>query len=122
MLVDDHVPLLLLAAGQEYNPGLVGLAASRLTEAYYRPSIIASIGDEYTRGSCRSIPEFHITEALDQCKDLLEHHGGHAAAAGFTGRNEHLFTLIEKLEKIAGEQLTDVDLRPRIFAEAEIPI
>ncbi len=122
IIVDDIVPLLLFAADPEYNPGVVGLAASRLTEQYYRPSIIASIGETYTRASCRSIPEFHITQALDQCKDLLEHHGGHAAAAGFTVRNERLETLIDRLRLIAQEQLENVDLRPKIVAELELPL
>ena len=122
IIIDDQVPLLLFAADAEYNPGVVGLAASRLTEQYYRPSIIASIGEIYTRGSCRSIPEFHITQALDQCKDLLEHHGGHAAAAGFTIRNELLQTLIARMQNIARQQLEELDLRPKIFAETEIPL
>jgi single-stranded-DNA-specific exonuclease len=122
IIVDEQVPLLLFAADPSYNPGVVGLAASRLTEAYYRPSIVASIGSEFTRGSCRSIPEFHITDALDQCKDILVHHGGHSAAAGFTVRNEHLFDLIEKLESIAEQQLADLDLRPKIIADAEVPL
>jgi single-stranded-DNA-specific exonuclease len=122
IIVDDEIPLLLFAADPEYNPGVVGLAASRLTEQYYRPSIIANIGEEYTRGSCRSIPEFHITQALDQCKDLLEHHGGHAAAAGFTVHNDLLPILIDRLRIIAKEQLSELDLRPKIFAEAEIPL
>jgi single-stranded-DNA-specific exonuclease len=122
IIIDDQVPLLLFAANAEYNPGVVGLAASRLTEQYYRPSIIASIGEIYTRGSCRSIPEFHITQALDQCKDLLEHHGGHAAAAGFTIRNELLQTLISRMQNIARQQLEELDLRPKIFAETEIPL
>ena len=122
IIIDDIVPLLLFAADPAYNPGVVGLAASRLTEQYYRPSIIASIGEDYTRGSCRSIPEFHITRALDQCQDLLEHHGGHAAAAGFTVRNELLSTLISRLQDLASQDLADKDLRPKIIAEAEIPL
>ncbi len=122
IIVDEHVPILLFAADAEYNPGVVGLAASRLAEQYYRPAMIASIGEMYTRGSCRSIPEFHITQALDQCRELLEHHGGHAAAAGFTVRNELLPALIEKMESIAGEQLAGLDLRPKIKAEAELPL
>jgi single-stranded-DNA-specific exonuclease len=52
----------------------------------------------------------------------MEHHGGHAAAAGFTVRNELLPELIEKLRMIAKDQLEDLDLRPKIFAEAEIPL
>ena len=122
IIIDDNIPLLLFAADPGYNPGVVGLAASRLTEKYYRPSIIGSIGEEFTRASCRSIPEFHITQALDQCQDLLEHHGGHAAAAGFTVRNELLSTLIGRLLDIAQQQLADKDLRPRVFAEAEVPL
>jgi single-stranded-DNA-specific exonuclease len=122
IIQDDQIPWLLFDADPDYNAGVVGLAASRLTEQYYRPSIIASIGEEFTRGSCRSIPEFHITDALDQCKDILEHHGGHAAAAGFTVRNELLQELVFRLDAIAKEKLENVDLRPRIFAEAEIPL
>jgi single-stranded-DNA-specific exonuclease len=122
IIIDDQVPLLLFAADPEYNPGVVGLAASRLTEQYYRPSIIASIGEEYSRGSCRSIPEFHITQALDRCNDLLVHHGGHAAAAGFTVRNELLPELILRVRAIAEEQLKEFDLRPKITADVEIPL
>lgn len=122
IIINDQIPVLLFAADAEYNPGVVGLAASRLTEQYYRPSIIASMGEGYTRGSCRSIPEFHITQALDQCKDLLVHHGGHAAAAGFTVSNELLPVLIDRMRIIAGEQLKDLDLRPKITAETEVPL
>jgi len=114
--------LLLFAAHPDFNPGVVGLAASRLTEQFYRPSIVAHLGEATTRGSCRSIPEFHITEALDSCKELLEHHGGHAAAAGFTVRNENLFKVIDKLTTIAEERLTGVDLQPVLHADVELPL
>jgi single-stranded-DNA-specific exonuclease len=93
---DDPDAYLLFAAQEDFNSGVVGLAASRLTETYYRPAIVASKGEEETRGSCRSIPEFHITEALDKCADLLVRHGGHAAAAGFTVRNENLSELVSR--------------------------
>jgi single-stranded-DNA-specific exonuclease len=114
--------LLLFAAHPDFNPGVVGLAASRLTELYYRPAIVANLGEKTTRGSCRSIPEFHITEALDLCKELLEHHGGHAAAAGFTVRNENLFRLIDKLTLIAEERLSGKDLRPVLQADVEMQL
>ncbi len=118
----DPDALLLFAVHPDFNAGVVGLAASRLTEKYYRPSVVGQIGDEFTRASCRSIAEFHITEALDQCADLLERHGGHAAAAGFTVRNENLFELSERLKKLATEKLTHIDLRPTIHADIEIPL
>ena len=119
---DDPANLLLFAAHPDFNPGVVGLAASRLCEQYYRPTIIASRGDEYTRASCRSIPEFHITQALDQCSELLEHHGGHAAAAGFTVRNENLDVLLERLRAIAADELASQDLRPILHADLEVPL
>ncbi len=121
-LAGGREPLLLFAAHPDFNPGVVGLAASRLTERFYRPAIIAHQGDEFTRASCRSISEFHITDALDQCAELMEHHGGHAAAAGFTIRNERLPELMERLNRIAEEQLAGRDLRPVLKAEAETPL
>ncbi len=121
-LAENPEALLLFAAHEDFNPGVVGLAASRLCELYYRPTIIAHRGQTYTRGSCRSIREFHITEALDECDDLLVHHGGHAAAAGFTVRSERLPELIQKLQGIAIEQLAALELRPTLYADVEIPL
>jgi single-stranded-DNA-specific exonuclease len=118
----DPDALLLIAVDADFNPGVVGLAASRLTDQYYRPAIVAQRGEDFTRGSCRSIPEFHITQALDRCADLLEHHGGHAAAAGFTVRNDRLDELIDRLQATALEQLADLDLRPTLTADAELPL
>ena len=119
---DDTDPLLLIAVDPDFNPGVVGLAASRLTDKYYRPAIVASRGETETRGSCRSIPEFHITDALDECADLLVRHGGHAAAAGFTVRNERLPELIERLKSIAERKLRHLDLRKSLLADMEIPL
>lgn len=121
-LAEDPQALIIFAVHEDFNPGVVGLAASRLAEAFYRPAVVAHAGDEFTRASCRSIPEFHITEALDQCADLLEHHGGHAAAAGFTVRNQNLPELERRLRAIAQEQLRDLDLRPSLYADMEIPL
>ena len=119
---DDPDSFLLFAAQEDFNSGVIGLAASRLTETYYRPAIVASKGEEETRGSCRSIPEFHITDALDQCADLLVRHGGHAAAAGFTVKNENLSELVSRLKNIAAQQLSNVDLRPTVTADAEVSL
>ncbi len=119
---EDPDAFLLFAAQEDFNSGVVGLAASRLTETYYRPAIVASKGEEETRGSCRSIPEFHITDALDKCADLLVRHGGHAAAAGFTVRNENLSELVSRLKTIAADQLSNEDLRPTVTAEAEVSL
>jgi single-stranded-DNA-specific exonuclease len=118
----DPDALLLFAMHSDFNPGVVGLAASRLTEQYYRPSVVGHIGDEFTRASCRSIAEFHITEALDQCADLLERHGGHAAAAGFTVKNNNLSELSERLKKLASDKIAGIDLAPTLYADMEIAL
>ena len=118
----DPEAYLLFAVHEDFNPGVVGLAASRLSETHYRPAIVASKGADETRGSCRSIPEFHITEALDQCADILVRHGGHAAAAGFTVKNENLDELVARLKAIAAEQLAGQDLRATLTADAEVSL
>jgi len=121
-LADDPDTYLLFAFDESFNPGVVGLAASRLTEKYYRPAIVAHKDTDTTRGSCRSIGEFHITNALDQCADILVRHGGHAAAAGFTVENDKLDELILRLKDIAKRELSGKDLRPTLTADAEVPL
>jgi single-stranded-DNA-specific exonuclease len=100
--------------------GVIGLVASRLTEQFYRPAVVVTKENEFTRGSCRSIPEFHITHALDECADLLVRHGGHSMAAGFTVRTENLPKLVERLTFIADRELEGRDVRPVLKADMEI--
>ncbi len=121
-LAEDPDTLLLFAIHPEFNPGVVGLAAARLVEKFYRPAIVGQISEEVTRCSCRSIPEFHITQALDQCRDLLVRHGGHASAAGFTVRNENLPALQERLKEIASAHLSGQELKPTLYADAELSL
>lgn len=115
---NDPPPFLFasLEAGarEEKFEGVVGLAAARLCEEFYRPAAVASIGERETKGSARSVKEFHVTEALDSCADLLVRHGGHAAAAGFTVLNEHVAALAERLRGCAAEKLAGEDLRPAL--------
>jgi len=122
VLAEDPASDLYFAIHPDFNAGVVGLAASRLVETYYRPAVVGQISAETTRCSCRSIPEFHITEALDQCTDLLIRHGGHAAAAGFTVRNENIEQLKKRLKSMATEQLRGLDLRQTLKADAEVPL
>ncbi len=113
---------MLFAFDPQFNPGVVGLVAAKLTESYYRPAIVGTVDEDFTRASCRSIQEFHITRALDECADLMEHHGGHALAAGFTIRTDRLGELMERLTSIAQRELAELDLRPAMRADLEIPL
>lgn len=106
----------------EYNPGVIGLVASKLVETYYRPAIVGHIDGKFTRASCRSIPEFHITNALDQCADLLVRHGGHSMAAGFTVDNENWPVLIERLTRIADQQFGASEITRTVMADVELPL
>jgi len=114
--------LLITAIHEEYNPGVVGLVASRLVDRFYRPAIVGQRGPEFTRASCRSIPEFHITRALETCADLFRNFGGHAAAAGFTVLNEKLPEALERMQTLAQKQLGSLDLHPVLVADAELPL
>ena len=118
---DDLEGDMLLAVGSDdFHPGILGLVASKLSESYYRPAVVMTIGPETTRGSARSIPEFHITRALDRCRPLLVRHGGHAAAAGFTVENDNRPALLEQLKAIATEELQDMPLHPSMHIDAEV--
>ncbi|MEP7285868.1 MAG: single-stranded-DNA-specific exonuclease RecJ [Chloroflexota bacterium] len=118
---EGDVPL-IFAIDAAFQQGIVGLVAGRLTEEYYRPAIVLHRGEHESHGSCRSIAEFNITEALDQCADLLIRHGGHAQAAGFAIYNENLPVFHEKIMAIADKSLHDKDLRPSIQIDAEVQL
>ena len=120
ILAEDPHADIFFVVHPDFNAGVVGLAASRLVETYYRPAIVGQISGETTRCSCRSIPEFNITEALDQCKDLLVQHGGHAAAAGFTVRNENMGALKQQLKSIAAKVLHGRNLQQTLTADMVI--
>lgn len=116
----DPAASIIIAGDPEFRSGIVGLVASRLAESTYRPTIIMEQGEEESRGSCRSIPEFHITEALDEVADLLVRHGGHAQAAGFTIRNENLPEFTSRMTAMAEAKLRGEDLRPALAIDAEV--
>lgn len=119
----EQLPWILFAAHEDFHSGVIGLAAARLLERHYRPVVLVQKGPEWSRGSCRSIPEFHITQALERCAHLLAHYGGHSVAAGFTIRTEHLAELASCLEAQARERLEDLpDLRPELIVDACITL
>jgi len=120
-MVAPDAPI-IIAADPDFVSGVVGLVASRLADIHYRPAIVIEKGEEESRGSCRSIPEFHVTEALDEVADLLVRHGGHAQAAGFTVTNDNLDTFITRMTEIAEEKLKDLALYPTITIDAEIEL
>lgn len=116
-----HNPLLVLV-DPEFQPGIIGLVASHITSLLYRPTLAVHLEKEESRGSARSIPEFHITRALDQASDLLVRYGGHAAAAGFTVKNENLPALQERLVAIARETFGETPPQPVLEVDMELDL
>ncbi len=111
--------------GQEksWSEGVIGLVAGRVVEKYHRPAVVITMSDGKIKGSGRSMDDFDITAALEQCKDYLERYGGHKMACGFTVKNqEALPGFIKKMKEIANAQLTDEELVSVLAIDAELPL
>jgi single-stranded-DNA-specific exonuclease len=122
ILAADPSASLLFVASSDFQPGVVGLAAGRLQEEFYRPAVVVAVDGEFCKGSARSIPEFHITQALDAVGEMLERHGGHAAAAGFTVRTSRLPELRRRLLALARQTIGDMALTPSLDVDAEVDL
>ena len=109
---------LILSFDPDYHQGVVGLAASRVSDQYFRPAIIGKIDQDETHASARSIPGFHITHALEESSDLLKRFGGHTAAAGLTVDNSNREKFIDRILEIADRSITDNQLQPVIDVDA----
>jgi len=116
-----HLPV-LIEGDESYSIGVIGLVAGKLADEFYKPAIIISLGPELCQGSCRSIAEFNIVSALEECHDLLTAFGGHPLAAGFTVTRQNLAQLEERITRLATDQLGHLDLRPEIVIDAELPL
>ncbi len=113
-VIAQGLPPLLITADKEYPMGIAGLVASRLTEEFYRPSVVIHTADKVSHASCRSISEFDIIAALNRFSHLFSRYGGHARAAGFTLPTRNLPQLEEELSALAAEQLAAVELHPHL--------
>ena len=108
----------IVVAGEGWHRGVIGLAASRIADKLYRPTIVLSIEDGFAHGSARSIKDYHLLEGLDSCRDLFEQYGGHAAAAGMKIKRENIELLQERLNIHATANLTEEDLIPELKIDA----
>lgn len=115
--IDDKV---IVLAGENWHHGIIGIVASKLTEKYYKPTILLCIEGEQATGSARSIKGFDMFEALCECKEFMEKFGGHEQAAGLTVSVENIDALREKINKIADYELEVEDLIEEINIEYEI--
>lgn len=105
---------------ENWHKGVIGIVASRLTDSYYRPTIVLTRSGNLITGSARSIRNFDIYDAIDDCSDLLEHFGGHKFAAGLSLKPENLPEFAERFEKYVSEHLEDEELVPELNVDIRL--
>ena len=110
---------LLFLVGEQFNPGVSGLVAGRLVERYSRPAVVVAVDGDVARASGRSVPDYHLAQALAECGELFLHYGGHPAAAGFVAHTDNLDAIRQSLQASARERLRDATLEPRLRIDAE---
>jgi len=106
----------------EWHKGVIGIVASRLTEFFYRPTIVLTLSNGLITGSARSVKDFDIYEAIDGCSDLLEHFGGHKFAAGLSLKPENLSAFCARFETIVQGRLQGIELIPEIEVDIKLPL
>lgn len=128
-----HEALLMVQSGKclssgnatiVYNPkwhkGVVGIVASRLVEAFYKPTVVLTMSNGFVTGSARSVHGFDLYGAIESCADLLENFGGHLYAAGLTLREENLPEFCRRIEKSISENINSEMLTPVITVDARL--
>jgi len=105
---DGLLPKVIVLAGEGWNVGVIGIVASKILERYYRPTLILGIDADTgkCKGSARSIDGFNLYDALTECSELLDHYGGHEAAAGLTMERDHLAAFEARMISLAERCLT----------------
>jgi single-stranded-DNA-specific exonuclease len=107
---------------RDWHKGVVGIVASRVTEQFYRPTIILTESNGLATGSARSVKDFDLYEAIGQCSDLLESYGGHMYAAGLTLKIENIPEFRRRFEEIVTSQLSDHSQVQTIEVDAKITL
>ena len=103
-----------------WNKGVVGIVASRLVEAFYKPTIVLTKSNGFVTGSARSIQGFDLYEAIESCADLLENFGGHVYAAGLTLKEDKLEEFSARIDEFVGSKITEEMLTPVVTIDAKL--
>ena len=112
----------IVVGGEGWHHGVIGIVSSKITEKYFKPSILLSFEEDGTgKGSGRSIPGFDLHEALMKCENCLEKFGGHSMAVGLTLKKDKFEQFYEEFEKVAKENKTE-NIVPIINVDAKIEL
>lgn len=122
MVRHEQLTKLLFISHKEFKEGIIGLVAGKLVEEFYRPAIVISQGEIFSKASARSVNGFNIVETVRQAGDLLEDVGGHPMAAGFTIATKNIKLLKDKLQEIADRELDDDKLTRLVKIDAVLDL
>jgi len=124
MVEEQGVPSVIVVAKEGWNPGVIGIVASRLVEKFYRPAIVLSLQPEEgkAKGSARSISGFDMFQSLSSMRELLPHFGGHPMAAGLTMKMEDVEELHSRLIRVADETMTEDDWKKKLHIDLSVEI
>ena len=125
MIADDITGLnrkSTVVFNEKWHKGVIGIVASRLTEKYYRPTIVLTRSNGHVAGSARSVVGFDLYEALCECSDLLLQFGGHKYAAGLTMQPEMVEAFTERFEEVVSASITEQQLVQEICIDAELQL
>ncbi len=103
---------------KDWHKGIIGIVASRLTELYYKPSVVLTLTNGLATGSSRSVQGFDIYKAVDSARDLLENFGGHAYAVGLSLKEENIPEFTRRFEEYVANNITPEQLTPQIDIDA----
>ncbi len=110
----------VIVYGPDWNKGVVGIVASRIVEAFYKPAFVLTRSNGFVTGSARSVRGFDLYDAISSCADLLENYGGHIYAAGLTMKEENLAEFTERIDKYVSSHITTEMATPVIDVDSEI--
>ena len=113
---------IIVIAKENWHQGVLGIVASKLADRFYRPTILISLNDELCKGSGRSIKNFHLFQALLECKDFLSNFGGHSHAVGILITRDHIEEFKGKINQLAKERLRLEDLMPSLDIDMELSL
>lgn len=116
---DDDI---LVIPHENWHHGIVGIVSSKITEKYYKPSILFAVDGDSAKGSGRSIAGFNLFGALENCSGLLEKFGGHELAAGLTIKSENIEAFRKKINEYSKGRIEDMTLVPTISLDAQIKV
>ena len=111
----------IVVMGKNWHHGVIGIVSSKITELYFKPSILLCEEDDYGKGSGRSIPGFDLYKALTECKDTIDKFGGHSMAVGINVKKEQFNEFRNKLEEIAKEQHIE-EIVPILNIDAQVEL